>query len=72
MPFWHGIREPESTEIDEYLKMMGKSSANVFPLKYACAIKIDSKNIEGTLEGFYYLQQEKELAFTEEEIQGKV
>ena len=59
VPFWHGIREPESSEIDEYLKMMGKSSVNVFPLKYACDMKIDSKNIEGTLEGFYYLQQEK-------------
>jgi len=58
IPFWHGIREPNSTEISDFLKMMGKPSTDVFPLKYACDIKIDSIIIEGTLEGFYYLQQD--------------
>lgn len=59
VPFWHGIREPNSIEINDYSRMLGKSSSEIFPLKYKSDKKIDLKYIEGMLEGFYFLQQNK-------------
>ena len=55
--FWHGVIEPQKTNIAGSYEMLGKTPEETFPIKYKSAVEREDGPVEGVLEGFYYLKK---------------
>jgi hypothetical protein len=53
---YFGIFRPDAAKIDSYLYALGKSAAEVFPLRYKTEIDVIGGCIEGAVAGFSYLK----------------
>lgn len=59
VPLWFGICRHSMERVYGFLALMGKAANEVFPLSYRSDIPMLSGAIEGTLDGFCYLDDGK-------------
>jgi hypothetical protein len=52
--FWSGIRKPARDELDDRYRLLGKSAAALFPLRYRALVPCGDAKTEGTLDGFLH------------------
>jgi len=59
VPLWFGIRRHSVERVHGFLALMGKAANEVFPLSYRSDIPMLSGAVEGTLAGFYFMDDGK-------------
>lgn len=59
--FWQGIRAPSSADLAESYAALGKTVDQVFPLKFASDVPLVGGRVEGTLDGFLCIANQKRL-----------
>jgi hypothetical protein len=52
--FWSGMRVPPRDERDDRYRLLGKSAAALFPLRYRALVPCGDAKTEGTLDGFLH------------------
>jgi hypothetical protein len=58
IPFWFGIIKPKEKQIKDFYVNMKQISSKVFPISYKSKYAINSMNVSGILDGFYYYSHE--------------
>jgi len=59
--FYFGIFAPTAAQIGELLGTLGKSAAEVFPLRYEADVDIVGGRVAGVVPGFCYMKRGKSL-----------
>jgi len=57
--FWSGMRVPTREEISSHYEALGKSSKQVFPIRFRSVVELVGGNIEGSIDGFQYLSDDR-------------
>lgn len=57
--FYHGIFHPEPDALAAIYKLLGKRSDEVFPCRFRSSVTIRGGDVEGNLDGFYYLEPDR-------------
>jgi hypothetical protein len=65
--FWCGIFPPTAEFLAESYQLLGKTAEQVFPVKFSSEAPVAGGPVEGVLEGFLYLHDEKKGLFRRRE-----
>jgi hypothetical protein len=55
MTFWCGVQEPTRSSRDAWYAALGRSPADIFPIRWSCAFVVEGQATAGTIYGFGYL-----------------
>jgi len=61
--FWSGTMQPSQDVITSKYSLLGKSSAQVFPLAFKSKVKISDGYNEGIISGFSFYSQDRKVRF---------
>lgn len=57
--FWCGVVKPDSTQLADCYRVLGKQSHEVFPLSFSSQVKLVGGPVTGTVPGFLVLESFK-------------
>lgn len=52
IPFWYGIYNPGSDELNNYYDILGEDSSSLFPIKYEALVEVTDAELRGEIPGF--------------------
>jgi hypothetical protein len=56
---WYGILKPSAETISENYRLLNKTSAQVFPVRFKSTVEMQGGSIEGMLDGFLYFRRDE-------------
>jgi hypothetical protein len=59
--FWSGLKKPSAEEISSYYQTLGKTSEEVFPVRYKSIVELLGGSIEGRIVGFLYYSSDMKV-----------
>lgn len=59
--FWLGAVRPAGDDLAECYATLGRPARGVFPIRFRSAVRLGGEVVEGTIEGFYYLEPGRSL-----------